>query len=246
MMKRMLCMIVALMMALSMVTMAQAATFREKVEAYSKQQNEAKYPALSKGSTGDAVRRLQEDLIFYNYLPYGEADGSYGAKTAYAVHRYKQKNHISDDCERVNQCVATSEMQAHLFGGSAEPWSSKDDSACIHSSSQGQWQYLSGDRINVRFEVTNTSASESVKAFELYVYAEDVWGDRIWGETTVYRWTTETTIRPCETAYSSYVTLSDKSDIYKLHVAVKRVRFSDGSMVEIDDSDLDYFNWTIE
>lgn len=61
--------------------------------------------------------------------------------------------------------------------------------------SRGEWKKLSGDKLQVRFQVTNTS-SKTVKGFELYVYATDIWGERIYGETTYYYWTTVKKIAP--------------------------------------------------
>lgn len=62
---------------------------------------------------------------------------------------------------------------------------------------RGEWKKLNGDKIQVRFQVTNPSA-KTVKGFELYVYATDIWGERIYGEGTYYYWTTTKKIAPAK------------------------------------------------
>lgn len=53
-------------------------------------------PTLSKGSTGSAVRELQQRLIDLGYLK-GKADGDYGAKTVQAVKDYQVVHNLTED-----------------------------------------------------------------------------------------------------------------------------------------------------
>ena len=111
---------------------------------------------------------------------------------------------------------------------------------------RGSWQKLSGDKMKARFTVTNPAeATKKVKAFELRLYATDVWGDRIYGDTTYYYWTTKKNIAPGKSAYSDYCTIPDRSDVDKLHVAIKRFVYTDGTIVEIEDENLNYWEWTV-
>ena len=110
---------------------------------------------------------------------------------------------------------------------------------------RGTWQKLSGDKMKARFTVTNPSeATKTVKAFELYLYATDVWGDRIYGDS-VYYWTTKKNIAPGKSAYSDYCTIPDRSDVDQLHVAIKKFVYTDGTIVEIEEKDLNYWKWTV-
>ena len=111
---------------------------------------------------------------------------------------------------------------------------------------RGSWQTLSGDKMKARFTVTNPSAAtKTVKAFELYLYATDVWGERIYGEKTIYYWTTKKNVAPGKSVYSDYCTIPDRSEVDKLYVGVKRCVYTDGTVVEYDDWDVEYSSWTI-
>lgn len=203
------------------------------------------YPTLERGDYGEQVKSLQQKLIQLGYLASNEADGSYGAKTGKAVHRFKEMNGIWHSCSDTEYCKADSEMQNVLYGGSAQRWEEPDVALEMPAGSYGQWNY-SGSKLNFRMEVSNSSAYRTVKAFEAYVYVTDVWGDRIWGENNVKTWTSEVTVKPGAVAYSSYAALPDASDIYEVHVAIKRVRYSDGTVAEVPDYDLNYTWWTID
>lgn len=111
---------------------------------------------------------------------------------------------------------------------------------------RGQWQKVSGNKMQARFSVYNPAESDkTVKAFELYVYAKDVWGNRIYGDTTYYYWTTKKNVAPGKSVYSDYCTIPDRSEVETLHVAIKKFIYTDGTIVEIKDDDLDYWKWTI-
>ena len=110
---------------------------------------------------------------------------------------------------------------------------------------RSSWNQLDNDRMKARFTVTNTSADKTVKAFEMRVYATDENGQRIYGDSTYYYWTTKKEIAPGESAYSDYCTLPDRSMIHKVHAVVKKVIYTDGTQEEVADSALDYWDWTI-
>lgn len=110
---------------------------------------------------------------------------------------------------------------------------------------RGTWTKLSGDKMKARFTVTNDSSCDTIRAFELYAYATDVWGERIYGEKTIYYWTTKKNVGPGKSVYSDYVTIPDRSDVDKLHVGVKRYVYDDGTVIEHNDWDVDYSTWTV-
>ena len=74
---------------------------------------------LRVGSSGAAVRRLQNALIDLDYLPEGSADGVYGEQTAAAVADFQSRNGFAG--EPGFEGVATMFTQAVLFGDEAEP-----------------------------------------------------------------------------------------------------------------------------
>ncbi len=91
-------------------------------------------------------------------------------------------------------------MQERLFRGSAEPYTEPPFSLEIFSVSNGQWENVSGDRLKMRIQVRNVANYRTVKAFELYMYATDVWGERIYGEDQIYYGYDHEEHRPRKTA----------------------------------------------
>ena len=106
-----------------------------------------------------------------------------------------------------------------------------------------QWQTADNDKLKVRFKVTNESETRTVKAFELYVYATDVWDEPLYGDDIVYYETTEKNVEPGETVYSNYIVIPQRKKISKIYGAVHRVLYSDGRIDEIWGPDLEYMEF---
>lgn len=101
----------------------------------------------------------------------------------------------------------------------------------------------SGSKLNVRFQVKNESATRTVKAFELYVYTTDVWGDPIYGENIVYYGTTTRTVKPGETVYSSAITIPDRTSINRIYYGIHRMIYTDDTTVVVDEPDYWYVEY---
>jgi len=197
------------------------------------------YPWLEKGDEGSDVRRLQLALISLGYLS-GTADGVYGNQTAQAVYDFRKQNGlligIYDD-------EASPDVQAVLFGGYAEPYTEPPFSLEIFAGSNAQWEDVSGDRLKIHVQVRNVAKYRTVKAFELYMYATDVWGEPIYGEDQVYYATTTKNIGPGKTAYSDYMVISDRSRIDKVYVGISKIVYTNGTVEE--PSSVEYWSWEI-
>ena len=114
----------------------------------------------------------------------------------------------------------------------------------IPAGGNGQWKEASGDKLQMRVQVKNESRRRTVEAFKLYIYTEDIWGDRDPQGTGVYYSTTVKDVKPGKTAYSDYFVVPGRSMIDKVHVGVKQIRYDDGTVEEVPDYDVDYFWWT--
>jgi hypothetical protein len=108
-----------------------------------------------------------------------------------------------------------------------------------------QWEFKSGDKLSIRFEMEAIS-NKSVREFELYLYATDKRGNRIYGANQIYYATTSKTISPGRVEYSDYIVIPDESKIDKVYCGIKRVVLSDGTVEEVPDSKVEYYYWTIE
>lgn len=107
-----------------------------------------------------------------------------------------------------------------------------------------EWKDVGNDKFKLRVQVRNNSNLESIKAFELYLYATDVYGERIYGDDKVYYETTKKTVGPREVAYSDYFTVPGRSAADKVYIGVNRYVYSDGTVVEA--SEVDYWSWDLE
>lgn len=196
----------------------------------------APYTALAKGDSGDDVKRLQTALIEYGYLD-GEADGRFGPQTEQAVQLFNTQNFSDPDP------VASREMQDLLLDGRPKRFKDLDAAMCFGEKSYAQWNYLSGDRLKIHFQ--HMSVGRTVEAFEIHVYAENIWGERVYG-LNVYKGTTEKTVKPGKTVYTDYVTLPNRSEIDKVYCGVYRILYSDGTTYTAPIFDIPYVYWEIK
>ena len=194
---------------------------------------------LSNGDEGNDVVYLQTRLYLMRYYD-GEIDGIFGNQTAQAVYAFKMANGIYDSGSE--KYVATFEMLECLNSGSAIYYSEPEFALVLEG--YGQWEFPGNDRIRMRVKVTNTAKSKTVKAFEMYMYAVDVWGDPIYGEDMVYYGTTEKTVSPGETVYSDYITMPDKSQVDTVYAGIHKIIYTDGTIKEA--SPVDYYYWEID
>ncbi len=130
-----------------------------------------------------------------------------------------------------------------IYGDPAEHFSDPEFALVITQDCNAQWDYVDGDILKIRFQVTNIAKKKTAKAFELYVYAKDAWGNEIYGTDMVYYETTTEIIAPGDTIYSDYIYLPNRSKIDQVHVGVNKIVYSDGTVVEADR--VDYVYWTI-
>ena len=80
--------------------------------------------ALSKGSKGDDVRRLQNGLTFLGY-PAGAADGDYGRSTENAVAAFQKKQKLFVDGKAGDVTLSAYNAALAPLGASGEPYTVK-------------------------------------------------------------------------------------------------------------------------
>lgn len=102
------------------------------------------------------------------------------------------------------------------------------------------WDYPGYDQLSVWFDVSNADYGVSVSAFELYVYATDIWGNRIYGENKVYYATTEKRLDPGQKVSSVKITLPNLSKISRVYVGVHKIKFNDSSRTVKTYDDVNY------
>ncbi len=191
---------------------------------------------LFEGDKGEDVRRMQRKLIELGFLN-DTADGEYGPRTAAAVRAFCEANGLGD------YPYASASMLELLYSSYAKPYQEPWVPLVFLDDARGQWRNGKNGQLGFRAKVTNTSRTHTVRAFEFYLYATDVWGDKIYGDT-IYYGTTTKTIKPGQSAFSEYFLLPNRTQISQVWCGVKKVIFSDGTVRENDT--VDYSYWTIK
>lgn len=193
------------------------------------------YKPLFEGDKGEDVRRMQRRLIELGYLN-DTADGEYGPRTDAAVRAFCEANGLGA------YPYASASMLELMYSSYATPYQEPWVPLIFQDGAWAEWRNVKNDQLGFHAKVTNTSRTHTVKAFEMYMYATDVWGDRIYGED-IYRGTTSKTIKPGKSVYSDYFLLPNRSRIAKVWCGIKKVIFDDGTIRENDT--VDYTSWTI-
>ena len=124
------------------------------------------------------------------------------------------------------------------------PSSSVSRPLVFPDNANGQWEYVGSDQLRFRCQVQNVSSSDSISAFELYLYPTDARGSRLIDADAVYYHTTNRQIYPGQTAYSDYFTIGDRNVTANIYVGIKRVILADGTVCDYDD--VEYWCWTIK
>ena len=109
-----------------------------------------------------------------------------------------------------------------------------------------RWEKISGNKLNFRPKVYNHSSGLTMRDVELYYYATDVWGDPVYETNRYYTHTSKLTLKPGEKAYTDWVELPDRSEIDRVYCGIKRLSYSDGTVVEFEDDEIDFCYWVIE
>ena len=109
-----------------------------------------------------------------------------------------------------------------------------------------RWEKASGNKLNFRPKVYSQSAYLTLRAVELCYYATDVWGEPVYGENRYYTHTSKLTLKPGEKAYTDWVALPKRDEIDRVYCGIKRLSYSDGTVVEFEDDEIEFLYWTIE
>lgn len=105
-----------------------------------------------------------------------------------------------------------------------------------------RWQPQGGDLLSVTFEINNADYGLWIDAVELYVYATDSWGNKIYG-STIYNGTTNKDIGPGQKLYSDRILLPNRSRISKIYCGVHKIKFF-GDDFGVKTYTVDYYEWS--
>ncbi len=100
----------------------------------------------------------------------------------------------------------------------------------IRSSATALFNEVSGNRISIKFQVTNPSEGKPVKAFTIAVWPLDEDQEDL-TDGNPYKLTSAKTVAPGKTIYSDLFYLSDNSSIHYIYIAIIGITYEDGTSV---------------
>lgn len=103
------------------------------------------------------------------------------------------------------------------------------------------WDFISNNQLRIKFQVTNSCLSQTVKAFEIYVYATDVWGNILYGDS-VYYMTTTKNVNPGAVVYTDNIVIPQANSIKRVYCGIHKVLYEDGSVATAKTVDYDYWD----
>ncbi len=164
-MKRIISILLALTMMFSMTASALATGFD-----YSALKGTY---VLKNGDSGSRVKRLQQALIDWGYLPKGSADGAYGDRTEAAVKEFQRKNGFAGEVGYAG--VATMFTQAALFGYDAY---GANSSYRLSNNATGDYTIYSCNLkystfLDASFNFVNEDSNKTVEAICVYWWMAD-------------------------------------------------------------------------
>ena len=109
-----------------------------------------------------------------------------------------------------------------------------------------RWENAANDKLKFRPKLYSHSKVLTLRAVDLVYYATDVWGDRVYGQNQYYRHTSKLTLKPGEKAYTDWVLLPERREIDRVYCGIKRLSYSDGTVVEFEDDEIEFRYWLIE
>ena len=164
-MKRFVAMLAVLTIILSMMSGAYATGFN-----YSALKGS---DILRNGVSGSDVKRLQQALIDWGYLPKGSADGAYGDKTEAAVKEFQRKNGFAGVVGYAG--VATIYTQAALYGYDAydaySPYRLTNSASGDYGVRDCNLKYSTS--LDASFSFINRDPSKTVEAICVYWWMAD-------------------------------------------------------------------------
>ena len=204
------------------------------------------YSVCEKGDRGNNVLKVKERLQTLGYYrPTATFGDDFNDTMVQRVKLFQENNSLEVtgevDSRTVEKLKEINPIRGEYFEGY---WTEPDVALIIPENTYGQWNEKSGDRFSFRIKVKNVSTSRTVIATEYYVYTEDIWGNELISRYDPYVYSLQDTKGPGVMGYTSYMNIPYRRDTYKVHIAIGRVRYSDGTIKSLPGND--YYTWTIK
>lgn len=203
------------------------------------------YKTLKQGSKGQAVRDLQQRLTDLGYLN-DRVDGSYGRNTNTAVRDFCAQNGLAIGSQ------ATPEMQSLLYSSSAKYYEEQYLPLMIAGNFNLYDPYHWGNDNSagaLEVEIVNRSSTQSLRGYVLSYYQTDMYGNKvdITNGRGIYEYESEMMnhIEPGHYEKAYPFVINNYYRTYAVYVGVKKVVLGDGTVHEVDSSQVTYFECVI-
>lgn len=200
------------------------------------------FTGLKEGSSGQAVKDVQQRLWDLGYYR-DKINGEYGLSTTIAVRSFCDQNGLP-----VGNNV-TSDMQALLYSSDAEYYVEPYLPLLIGPHYNWDNPLQAAENIGWFYPQIVNRCNRDIRGFELYYYFEDVWGNKIKGETGAYLYP----FQHAQTVKSGYCEYDQNgfpiypfASVYTVYVGVHKIVYADGEIREIAVDDIDFFSCVIK
>ena len=203
------------------------------------------YQTLKQGSTGQAVRDLQQRLTDLGYLN-DRVDGAYGRNTNTAVRSFCAQHGLRIISE------ATPDMQRLLYSSSAqyyeEPYLPLMIAGTFYLETPQQTNISNVGMLTL--EVVNRSSTRGIRGFSLSYYQTDMYGNKIDLEPNgrgVYYYSSEemNPLDPGHYGKAYMYPIHYFYSTYAVYVGVQKVVLDDGEVRALDPSEVTYFECVV-
>lgn len=196
---------------------------------------DSEYDAVTAESKPGDIKLLQQELKKLGYY-LSSVDGRYDAQTQEAIELFQAANGLP----------VTGSADANtlwlLYETDAEPYQEPENVLFVDRNVRPRIENITNKRAKVSFQVTSIARLKQVKAFELYVYALDVWGQPVGERLSI---STTRNIKPAESVRSSIIILENSNKVASVHCAIHKVAYEDGTVYTVPESQIQYVSWDV-
>ena len=199
-----------------------------------------------KGDAGSNVLAVKERLQTLGYYSATATfDDEFNDIMVQRVKLFQENNGLKMtgkvDSGTVSKLKESNPIRGEYYEGY---WDEPDVTLVITYDSTGSWKNRGGDSLDFQIRVKNISTSRKITAVEFLVFTKDMWGDEIISQEYPYSYSLSDTFRPGEEKYTSYMNIPYRRNTHEVHVAVNKVRYSDGTVEYV--SSPHYWWWTVD
>ena len=203
-------------------------------------------PAIAEEKSIIEIKTRLQELGYYvkEYTPDERTNDGYTRR----VKQFQTFNGLDITGEADDETVAKLFSESALSGKAFHQMYNDDPSLqpeltlYFPETSHAQWS-VNGSELSIGFQVKNMSPDRVVQAHELTIYAYDPWEIEMIGDGNPRTLITIADMKPGVVAYSSRFKLQNRTKIFFIYAGISKVRYEDGTIVEVPEDEILYYIW---